>query len=288
MCPKVPSGLVGANGSLVSGRRLSPDEKQEFLGEVYPLGDGLAAGTDVELASRQQLSRHEGPIGEGMILGEEQAECFQPHQATHQNAIVEGTPASLRSPEDHVDLSTEEASQGDGNPAAESAQEFDARARPASLLDQEIGGESLSQCVNQQGAGGAAGLCHHSIVEGQELTCRRNEPSTCRRQRHLPARAVEQLDSEVLLQPIDMPTNRLLGEEETGRGPGEVKLLRDRHEGTKEFRIEVERHVTHALSIHTANVLILLETMLDGLCPEPQNAGGYRKTRPAREHPGGP
>jgi hypothetical protein len=125
-------------------------------------------------------------------------------------------------------------------------------------------------------------------VEGQELACRRNEPSARRGQRHLPAGAVEQLDSEVLFQPIDMPTDRLLGEEETGRGPGEVKLLRDRHEGTKEFGIEVERYVTHALSIHTANVLILLETMLDALCPASHNAGGYRKTRPARKHPGGP
>lgn len=211
-----------------------------------------------------------------MILEGKQAEWFQPHKVAHQDAIVERTPAPLRSPKHHVDLSTEEVSHGDSNPAAEPAKELDLRCRPASFLNQEGRGQPLTQCVHQERATATADLGHHLIVEGQELACRREESTAGGGQRHVPAGAVEKFDPEDLLQPTDVSTHRLLGQIQPRRRPGEVKLLGYRHEGPQEPWVEIGRKITHGLSIHTGKVLILLGLMLDSSSYESDNGGRHQ------------
>ena len=78
--------------------------------------------------------------------------------------------------------------------------------------------------------GGHMDICPDRVVPGNEVSGPDEQPLTIRRQGHAAGRAEEQGRAQPRLEPLDLATQRLLGDEQARRGAREVQLLSRRHE----------------------------------------------------------
>ena len=113
--------------------------------------------------------------------------------------------------------------------------------------------------------GCAAGTCTSAqtrVVARNEVSGPDEQPFAIRRQGHPTGRPDEQGRAELRLEPLDLATERLLGDEQARRGAREVELLRRRHEVAQGADLELVAD-RPAGSIHALLMVIGPRQVLD-------------------------
>jgi hypothetical protein len=101
------------------------------------------------------------------------------------------------------------------------------------------------------------------VVQCEQLPRPAQQHVTGRCERDLARCPVEQPRAGPFLQPLDIATECLLGEEQPLRGAAEVQFLGHHNEVAQQPHLQVAGHDVLCTPIHTAGVWIIVEQVLD-------------------------
>ncbi len=213
---------------------------EEAPREVGPLRGPRVPGTRVHGLTGQFGQRHLGQGRKPMVLGQDDRHPLVAHRL-----LVQPRPdrrvQSREPPEGHIEASGQYLRGGPGQPAFVARHQVDVRDEFTSPFEDPAADQAGAVDVHQQGPLGL----RSPPERGEQRTLRLQDPARVRQQaravgcqRHLAGGADEQLGAQFPFQPADVAAERLLGQVETARRPGEVELLRRGEKRAQEAGVE--------------------------------------------------
>ena len=198
-----------------------------------------------------------------MLGGQQHRQRFEPDEdaidGRHRMRIEPVDPS-----EDDIEAAGREAFERGPGPAGVATAEVDRRRSQARQVEDPGRREpSVAHEVDHgRLRGGYVDVRPDRVVARNEVSGHYEQPLSIRRQRDPTGRSEEQRRAQSRLEPLDLATERLLGNEQARRGAGEVELLCRRHEVAERADLELVAD-RPAGSIHALLMVIRHRQVLD-------------------------
>ena len=237
--PDVVRCFAGSAHVRVVDGRLRPRVREQPERRVLPFGRDVVAGPAADCQSSQVRQPHGGRTGERMTGWHEEGERF-PHYEAVTKSFGDGHPRHVA--EGDVERAGQELRHRRGEARVETGVELET-VLPAPCLGEHPGrSRVLADHVHDHPPARPPQLADQVVMRGEKRPDPIEQPFAVRRQDDLACGSIEQTHPQLLLEAPNIPTQRLLGDEQPARGSAEVLFLGHGHEASEQSDVEIIDH----------------------------------------------